>query len=146
MLIIEFLINSFKLYFFNNIDTPDLLNISGNTYLKDETSRENNGFLGFFDWLRISESEIVGIRICFFGHQLYNEILQKHAYVNPTYDGRCMELMFVGNNYNPEFSGDQDFTNNFVYKSGNNNFLFTFGLDHLTESETKNLIKYCEII
>lgn len=146
MLIIHFFNSSFNLYYLNSIVCPDLIKINNVIYLKDENSSVSKGFLGFFDWLRLNESEIVGIRICYLEDQPYNDILRGFAYVIPTFDNKCMELLFKGDTYNFELSGDQDFTNNFVYKSENDNYLFTFGLDHLTEEETISLMQYCEVL
>ena len=88
----------------------------------------------------------MGIRICYFEDQPYNEILKKFDYVIPTFENRCMEILFTGQTYNQAFSGDQDFTSNFVYKSKDGDYLFTFGLDHLTQSENKSLMQYCKIL
>ena len=112
----------------------------------DKISKESEGFVGFFDWLRLTESQIVGIRICYLEDLPYNQILQQFPYVVPTFENKCMEILFEGNSYNFELSGDQDFTNNFVYKSENNGNLFTFGLDHLTEQEIESLLQYCEVL
>jgi hypothetical protein len=109
-------------------------------------SKENKGFIGFFDWLRKDKSTIVGLRICYFEHQLYNEILIQYPYINPVFENKCMELLFEGDTYDPNLSGDEDFTNNYVYQSEHGDFLFTFGLDHLTNEELSGLLKYCEVI
>jgi hypothetical protein len=146
MLIIHFLDNFFKLYYCNSIVNSNVLKIKNTIYLKDKNSKESKGFLGFFDWLRITESKIVGIRICYLEDQPYNQILQQFSYVTPTFENRCMEILFKGESYNPEFSGDQDFTNNFVYKSDNADYLFTFGLDHLDEEEIDSLLQYSEML
>jgi hypothetical protein len=146
MLIIKFLINSFVLYFYDDIVSPDFIKINDAIYFKDENSKVNNGFLGFFDWLRINESKIVGVRICFLENQPYNEILKQLFYVTPSFEDKCMEIQFTGNGYSSELSGDQDFDNNFVYKSADNSYLFTFGLDHLNEQEKSSLLECCEIL
>lgn len=112
----------------------------------DKNSKEGKGFLGFFDWLRLTESKIVGIRICYLQDLPYNQILQLFDYVVPTFENKFMEILFDGDSYKLELSGDQDFTNNFDYKSENNENLFTFGLDHLTEQEIESLIQYCEVL
>ncbi|MBO9592713.1 MAG: hypothetical protein J7599_07355 [Niabella sp.] len=115
-------------------------------YSKDFDSKENEGFIGFFDWLRKSDSDITGIRLCYFEHHGYNEALKRYPYVKPANEGKWMEILFENNEYNPDLSGDQDFTNNYVYKSDTNSYLFTFGLDHLTKKELNSLSKFCEVI
>lgn len=146
MLIICFLEQTFKLLYSSYMLTDNVLFINDKHYEVDNNSKENQGFLGFFDWLRIDESTIVGIRISYLEHQLYNEILMQYPYVIPTFGNRCMEIFFKKNIYIPSISGDQDFTNNYVYKSRTEDYLFTFGLDHLTDEELKSLLSNCEII
>jgi hypothetical protein len=109
-------------------------------------SKENEGFIGFFDWLRLDEFTIIGIRICYFEDLLYNEILLKFPYVIPTFENKCMEILFKGDRYISELSGDQDFTNNYVYQSQAKDFIFTFGLDHLKENELSSLLENCEVL
>ena len=120
--------------------------IYNNEYWSDIDSKVNNGFLGFFDWLRVDKNTIMGLRLCFFEHQYYNNLLQSFSYVHPTFDHRCMELYFAGDTYDPNLSDDQDFTNNYVFRAKNNEYLFTFGLDHLTIDELDSLIKYCTTV
>lgn len=146
MLIINFLNNFFKLYFCSDITALDIVRISNVVYIKDNHSKESEGFLGFFDWLRTTESEIVGIRICYFDDLPYNKILQHFPFTVSSFDNKCFEFFFKGDSYNPEISGEQDFTNNFVYQSKENSYLFTFGLDHLTKQEFDTLLKYCEVL
>lgn len=146
MLIVHFLRNMFKLYYVDNIVCSDGLNINDVAYRKELNSKDNEGFIGFFDWLRADDVTIVGIRICYFESQSYNELLKSFSYIRPTFDGKCMELLFEGNTYNPDLSGDQDFTNNYVFKSEGGDYLFTFGLDHLIDKELSSLLKYCEVL
>lgn len=146
MLIIIFLENCFKLYYCSKIIYPDALKINNVLYLKDENSKESSGFTGFFDWLRLNESDIVGIRLCYFEDQPYSQILLKFPYASPTLDNKCFEILFKGDSYNADISGDQDFTNNYIYVSEELSYLFTFGMDHLTKDETMSLLKYCEVI
>jgi hypothetical protein len=124
----------------------NILNLKNVSYTMDTTSKNNDGFIGFFDWLRNNNGLITGIRLCFFEHQLYNEYLIKFPYVKPSFENKCMEILFEGNTYNADLSGDQDFINNYVYESANGEYLFTFGLDHLTEEELNSLLQYCEKI
>lgn len=146
MLIIHFLENSFKLYYIKELILPDMIKIKNSLFHKDDNSKKNKGFIGFFDWLRASESKIVGIRLCYFENQPYNNVLGKFSYVNSTNDGKWFELSFNGKSYEYNLSGDQDFTNNYVYFSGKNEWFFTFGLDNLTDKELNSLIINCEEI
>lgn len=142
MLIVQFLIDKFFLFYVSEISFPEVILINNRKYSIDKDSKENLGFIGFFDWLRKNESSIVGIRISFFEHHGYNKILSNFAYLNVV-DGNC-ELLFVNENYKQEISGDQDFTNNFVYMSEDNQPVFTFGLDHLSKDELDSLLAYCD--
>ncbi len=143
MLIIEFSKNGFRLYYCRENILSDILEIDGLTYKIDFDSKENEGFIGFFDWLRVDESKIIGIRICFFEHHKYNSILNSYPYADSKNNGKWTEIIFQGSKYREEISNDQDFTNNFVYKSEEGNFLFTFNLDHLTSEELSSLIPLC---
>lgn len=145
MLIVHFLKSTFKLYYIKNMVYSDTLKINNVIYNKEQNSKGNDGFIGFFDWLRIDKFTIVGVRICYFEHQPYNKLLMSFPYIRPAFDNKCMELLFEGNKYDPDISGDQDFTNNYVFKSGEE-YLFTFGLDYLTDEELKSLLKHCIII
>lgn len=147
MLIILFLNNIFKLYYSHTLKLSDAIKIENNIYTKDSDSKKNEGFIGFFDWLRKTESEIVGIRFCYFDHHIYNSLLKKLPYVSITNKGKWIEILFKDDeSYIHDLSGDQDFTNNYVYESESGQFLFTFGLDHLTEQELGSLLAYCEVI
>ena len=146
MLLIHFLNNSFKLYYYHNFVLTDNLKIDNIDYIIDSTSKKSQGFLGFFDWLRIDASTIVGIRICYFEHHLYTNALIQFPYVISTFENKCIELKFDKIEYDFDLSGDQDFTNNFVYKSKDNSYLYTFGLDHLTNEELESLKKYCNVM
>jgi len=146
MLIINFLTNLFNLYYCNSIIMSDVIKIDRLNYIIDSDSKSNEGFIGFFDWLRIDVNTIVGIRLCFFENQWYNDFLIKLAYVVPTFENKCIEVLFEEYTYDSNLSGDQDFTNNYVYKSQKGEYLFTFGLDHLSEGELNSLLKYCKVL
>jgi len=134
------------LYYVADVENSEQLNIKGVLFRKESNSKDNEGFLGFFDWLRLDENTIVGIRLCYFEHQAYNVLLTSYPYIRLTFDGKCMELLFEGDVYNPDISGDQDFANNYVFKSESEDYLFTFGLDHLTRDELNGLKKQCEVL
>lgn len=146
MLIILFVRNAFRLYYLKDLISLDAIRIGTSIYYKDSESKENEGFIGFFDWLRKNEIEIVGIRLCYFEHHIYNNLLKRFPYVNATNEGRWIEILFKNQSYDFALSGDQDFTNNYVYESEGGEYLFTFGLDHLTEAELNSLQEYCEVI
>lgn len=122
----------------------DTINICNIIYHKDSESKENEGFIGFFDWLRKSETEIIGIRLCYFEHHAYNDLLKKFPYVNIANEGKWIELLFKNQPYDFDLSGDQDFSNTYVYKSEGEEYLFTFGLDYLTKDELNSLQEYYE--
>lgn len=146
MLLIQLLDDLYRLYYYNNIAHANSLYIDKVEYILDEDSKKNEGFIGFFDWLRTDESTIVGIRISFFEHHNYNHFLINLPYVTPAFDNRCMEILFQEGGYDLNLSGDQDFTNNYVYRSDSGEYLFTFGLDHLTNNELNSLLKFCKTI
>ncbi|NSL88296.1 hypothetical protein ECE50_015760 [Chitinophaga sp. Mgbs1] len=108
--------------------------------------QKSEGFTGFFDWLRIDQETIVGIRMSFFDDLPYNSILLSKPYVKGVFENKSVELLFREGNVDFDLSGDQDFTNNYVYESANGEYLFTFGVDHLTGNELNILISYCQEI
>lgn len=146
MLIVHFLKSMYRLYYVNKIISTDILKIDGVFYNKDSSSKQNDGFIVFFDWLRADEQIIVGIRICYFENLPYNKLLMSLPYMRPTFESKCVELLFGESAYPPDISGDQDFTNNYVFKSEGDEYLFTFGLDHLTDKELNCLLKYCTVL
>ena len=96
MLIVHFLRSLFKLYYTDKMVYSEKLIIYNKEYWNDIDSKANNGFLGFFDWLRVDKNAIMGLRLCFFEHQYYNNLLQSFSYVHPTFDHRCMEYTSRG--------------------------------------------------
>jgi len=146
MLILRFLNDLFELYYVSNIIHANILRLKGINYILDTNSKESEGFIGFFDWLRNDNRQIKGLRLCFFEHQGYNNYLINFPYVKPSFDNKCIEILFEGSTFNIDLSGDQDFTNNYVYESERGEYLFTFGLDHLSQEELNSLLIYCEVI
>lgn len=136
----------FKLFLCNSSCVNEHIILDGKTYTIDSISKDSKGFIGFFDWLRIREETIVGIRISFFEDLNYTTILMKKSYVNSAFENKSVELLFTGHRFDSEFSGDQDFTSNYVYKSEEGDLLLTFGVDHLTEKELNSLLRYCKLI
>lgn len=146
MLIIEFLDAIYKLYYNEKLISSDFFKINGVSYFLDENSKNGEGFIGFYDWLRLNPGTIVGIRICYFEDQPYNDILSRYPYVVPVFGNKCMEILFRDSKFDSTLSGDQDFTNNYVYKSENDNYLFTFSLNQLNEEELNSLIQNCNVL
>lgn len=146
MLLIIFLNLSFKLYYSSKFIVDEVLTVKGIRFIMEPNSKNNEGFIGFFDWLRNDNGLVKGIRLCFFEHQGFNEFLTNLKYVNPSFENKCMEILFEGDYFNHELSGDQDFTNNYVYQSESGEYLFTFGLDNLTEKELESVLVHCEKI
>lgn len=144
MLIILISNNSHKLYYSQELILSDSLIIYKNEYISEEGSKKSNGFIGFFDWLRLDSESIVGVRACFFEHQNYNSELKLFPYTQSTFGGRCIEMMFHGDQYDFDISGDQDFGNNFVYVGKTGDYLFTFSMDKLTDNEKSSVIRYSE--
>jgi hypothetical protein len=140
MLLINLLADSCKLYS-GDFEISDQLVVNNKTYNLDPISKGNNGFIGFFDWLRRDSFTIIGIRMCFFEDQGYNKLFRKLPYVKSSFDEKCIEITFIDAAYNADLSGDQDFSQNYIYKSVND-YLVTFNLDHLTEKEFESLRSY----
>ncbi|HAI75083.1 MAG TPA: hypothetical protein DCM08_02455 [Microscillaceae bacterium] len=99
MLIIAFFKHTFRLYYLKDLIFSDMIKIGNKNYHKDFESKENEGFIGFFDWLRKNETEIVGIRLCYFEHHIYNRLLNTFPYVNVTNEGKWIELLFKNQTY-----------------------------------------------
>jgi hypothetical protein len=144
MLLIIFLENSFKLVLCQSIYIHETIVIDGISYKMDETSKKNEGFIGFFDWLRVNEKTIIGIRLSYFDYLKYTALFLDKPYTKGVFENRSIELLFKECDFDFELSGDQDFTNNYVYESHTGEHLCTFGLDHLTKEEYDSLLKYCK--
>lgn len=146
MLLILFLENSFKLFLCKSLIINDIIIIHNKSFKMDEISKKNEGFIGFFDWLRISEENIVGIRVYFFDDLAYTACLLERSYAKGVFNNRSIEILFKGDSFDFNLSGDQDFTENYVYKSDTGEYLIMFRLDHLTENEFHSLSEFCEVI
>ena len=146
MLLVHFLADRFKLYYYHSINLSDVLLFNEKEFHIDLNSRKSDGFIGFFDWLRGSKSEIIGIRACFFEHQEYNDILTGFPYTFAEYNGKCVGILFADGKYNANISDDQDFSNNYVYQSTDGELLITFKLDRLERVEMESILKHCKII
>jgi hypothetical protein len=140
MLLLRLSADGYKLQC-KEIQISDHLNIDNVNYVLDLQSKKNDGFIGFFDWLRTDELNIIGIRMCLFPDQAYIGLFSQFPYMKHTSDARCLELKFANKKYNEIFSGDQDFSQNFVYK-GDAGYLITFSLDHLSGAEIESLRPY----
>lgn len=146
MLLILFLESTFKLFLCKSFYINDFIVLKNKQYRIDSTSKNNKGFIGFFDWLRKNEKTIVGIRLSFFDDLNYCNVFVDRNYVKSVFENRAIELIFKGEYFDFDLSGDQDFTNNYIYESEDGEYIFTFGLDHLTEDELNSLQEYCEVI
>lgn len=146
MLIIILNKKTFSLYItFETVGESIIIN--DKKYIKDANSLANEGFIGFFDWLRKDSSTITGIRLCYFEHQGYNQILQSFPFATSCLNyNQCFEILFEGDSYNSELSGDQDFSNNYVFISEDKDYLLTFGIDKLTKAEIDSLLRCQKLI
>jgi hypothetical protein len=70
----------------------------------------------------------------------YGKTLFKYPYIKQTFDNRCVELLFGDGVYDPLLSGDQDFTNNYIFRSTDGGVLMAFDLDHLNKRNLKALL------
>jgi len=144
MLILHLHPIGYKLFYKKSFELSDHIVIDDKEFHLDFESRRNDGFIGFFDWLRHDEVSIVGVRMCFFEHHGYNDFFFNLPYMKPSFEGKCAEILFKEVAYNADMSGDQDFSQNYVYKSFSNDaYLITFNLDHLTDLELNSLLRYC---
>ncbi len=146
MLIVLFFENFFKLLYCDKMLLPDVLKITTNSYFKDFGSKQSEGIPGFYDWLRKAESDIIGVRFCYFDHHVYDSLLQKFPYIKIANDKKWIELLFENQEYDYAISKDHDFTDNYVHEPENGEYLFTFDLDHLTKHELNSLLKYCTVM
>lgn len=142
MFIIRFSNIGAKFFLLEDLLDSERLNIENKEFKVMNDSLKNKGFLGFFDWLRYEEKEIVGIRLCPFEHEPVFQLLSSLTYLKKTFNEKCFELLFKGNEFDEKLSGDQDFTNNYVYTSEDGDFLITFRLDGLGKEECNSLQKF----
>lgn len=143
MLIIQFLQNTLRLYIYKSKDVFNEITINNITYQIEIESKEAQGFIGFYDWLRSDFKEIIGIRLCLFEHHSFNKVLSALPYARNTFDGRCTEFSFVDKGCNQQLATDQDFGGNYFYTSVNNEYLLTANLEYLSSEEYQSLADQC---
>ena len=97
-------------------------------------------FIGFYDWLRVHENQICGVRISPF--DFAKEIIGKipaQSYTKLQSDG-ALEIYFSNAaNYIQEISCDQDFGSVKIYISDNSEYAIGFNIENLTLIEQQNL-------
>ena len=145
ILIIQFLNQSISYYYVNNFVFSKKITLNKTPYLIEEESLINEGFIGFFDWLRKTEHNIIGVRMFFFDYNKHINLFKTH-YVS-IMNNKSMDFFFTNDKaYNPNLSDDQDFTNNYIYRSNNAEYLLIIGLDNLTTAELKGVSEHVPVI
>ena len=141
MLLIHILNEAFYLYYILDIKTYKQIVIEKEVF---SNNSPDDGFICFYDWLREDLNSIIGISVHYFDCFTYNQVLSSKPYTQSGYQGAVNELYFGKSTvFNPNISGDQDFTNTHVYRSALGNYVLTFGLDGISAEELLSLKKYC---
>lgn len=123
--------------------TSDGIKISGRRYITNAASGAN----GFYDWLRGSGGNVVGIRYWIFDDnpvlldknfiQLVTESLPYTVYLN---EKNCLEVIFdKTKKIIQEESDDQDFGFNAIFKSDDDRYLLAFDVANLDESQLEKI-------
>jgi hypothetical protein len=121
------------------IYAPHLLS----TFTVNNVSFKNildSNFIGFYDWLRLNENQICGIRLIpfDFAEDAVRRIPAK-SYLKSTSNG-TLEIYFTDSTgYIEEMSCDQDFGTAKVYISNDSEYAIGFNTENLTLIEQENL-------
>ncbi len=106
-------------------------------------TEENFGaWTGFYDWLRDSDKNVLGVRYWPFKECEYViERLEKLWYVKPNFP-RDLEIYFSDRrSFDPKLSNDQDFVYDAIFRSDNGEIALGFGIESLTEADLMSLQK-----
>ncbi len=106
--------------------------------LKDSGIRT---LVGFFDWLRIDEEQVIGVRLTIFDDELDYLVpeLARPNYVQQLPDSFGVEIFFTKERqYNPDFSNDQDFMDNWIYRSDDGLLAISFNAQYAIDSLRTN--------
>jgi hypothetical protein len=110
----------------------------------DITNGDSNGF---YDWLRNSNDEIVGLR--YSPHVEKNFLLQqvnRFSYIE-VIPGDCFMIYFgIHRNFDPTKSVDQDFGGDVFYCSASNDKVFSVGTKSLNEKDIIRIVDAGAII
>jgi hypothetical protein len=139
MLLLELLSTGLALHYRSHPPDPEGFVLAGTRYVRDAAS---DGSDSFFDWLRDGAGGIVGIRV-YFPYLPYQALLQHHPGVSAVNHDRQLEIRFRPGAYRPELSGDQDFSNAYVYRSSSGHWALTFPTDWLTHVELASVLALC---
>jgi hypothetical protein len=117
--------------------------LKGFTIVDKQYSEINMGdWTGFYDWLRDSESNLLGIRYSPFKDC---EFLIEHArelsYVTPDFPRNMEVYFFKQRSVEPQLSHDQDFAYDAIFRSQDGEYAMAFGIDELSESDLRRLNK-----
>lgn len=98
-------------------------------------------FVGFYDWLRTEQKNVIGVRIDFFSDEfesLKSELL-KLSYVSHSDESEAIDIFFLRNNkIDLDKSDDQDFLDNKIYKSYDGTYAISFDSRYAIESLRDN--------
>jgi hypothetical protein len=98
------------------------------------------GWTGFYDWLRDSEENLLGVRYSPFKDcEFLIERTAKLQYVKPDFP-RNIEIYFSERReVEAGFSCDQDFLYDAIFRSDDGEYAIGFGMEELTEANLRSL-------
>ena len=103
---------------------------------------ENHGeFTGFYDWLRADRERVIGVRYWPFEEIRFRyEALCRLSYVFIPEGKKFVEIYFSNDRkFDPSISADQDFGKNKVFRSPSGDYVITFNMPNLSESDLERL-------
>ncbi len=118
-------------------DETDIFYLGGREF-KDTGIRT---IVGFYDWLRTDEKEVIGVRLTIFDEELDYLVpeLARPNYVQEIIDSVGVEIFFTDERqYNPDYSDDQDFMDNRIYQSADGGLAISFDAEYAIESLKAN--------
>lgn len=104
---------------------------------------ENNDWLGFYDWLRETSDKIIGVRFAPFRELYYIlHALVRFSFAVVDWDSHSVEIFFSNARYfEPKLSVNQDFGENRILRSRENEYAITFGISCLNEAEIESIAR-----
>lgn len=97
--------------------------------------------VGFFDWLRTDENEVIGVRLTILDEELDYLVpeLARPDYVEELPRSVGIEIFFSEErNYNDRNSDDQDFMDNWIYRSDDGTYAISFNAQYSIDSLKSN--------
>lgn len=110
-----------------------------------DATYEDAGFgnwTAFYDWLRSSDSTLLGVRYWLRDDLVFLEGTTKELGYVKSDPGRYLEIYFFDRrDVDPQRSADQEFLYDAVFRSSDGTYAIGFGMEGLTDADIEHLTK-----